>query len=141
MRLMGFNFEKIGVERMKDTVDKLSVDTNIDVLDVREIKTDILSDKETLLQAKFSYVVKYDPGFAKIEINGSVLFAVDEKEAKEILKEWKKKELPEDFRVTFFNIVLKKAALRSLHLEEEMNLPLHIPLPTIRPDEDKKKGK
>lgn len=141
MLLMGFNFEKIGVERMKDTVDKLSVDTNIDVLDVREIKTDILSDKETLLQAKFSYVVKYDPGFAKIEINGSVLFAVDEKEAKEILKEWKKKELPEDFRVTFFNIVLKKAALRSLHLEEEMNLPLHIPLPTIRPDEDKKKGK
>ena len=46
---------------------------------------------------------------------------------------WNKdKKMPENFRMTLFNLILRKSSLKALQLEEEMNLPTHIQLPTLK---------
>lgn len=139
MKVIGFNFEKLSAEKLKERTENLKISTNIDISDIKEIKTDILKTKEELLSAKFSYTIKYEPGFANVELKGAALLALEEKQAKEVLKEWKKKQMPEGFRESLFNIILKRATLKALHLEEETNLPLHIPFPSIKIEREKEK--
>lgn len=136
MRILGFNFDKISVEKLKDKTENLNIKTNIDVSEIKKIDSSLLKTDDELFQAKFSYSVKYEPGFADIEIKGTATLSVDEKQAKEVVKEWKKKQMPEDFRNFLFNIIMRKASLRSLHLEDELNLPLHLPFPTLKPQKE-----
>ena len=51
--------------------------------------------------------------------------------------DWKDKKMPDDFRNTLFNLILRKASLKALQLEEEMNLPIHMQLPTLKIGEKK----
>lgn len=137
MRIIGFNFTKISIERLTDTgpEGELKIGTQIDVPEIKEIKSDILKTKEEILAAKFTYEVNYDPNFAKVGLEGRILIALNPKIAKDVLKQWKKKKIPEDFRILLFNVILKKSSLKALDLEEELNLPLHIPLPSFKKEE------
>jgi len=137
MRVIGFNFDKISIEKLKDRPDKLNIKTNIDVSEIKQIKSDLLKTKEELVEAKFSYTVKYEPGYANIDLKGKALLSLEEKQAKEVMKEWKKKQMPEEFRTVLLNIIMRKSSLRSLHLEDELNLPLHLPFPTLQPQKEK----
>ena len=132
MKVIGFNFTKMNAERLKDSVDNIKINTELNFLEINETKSPFLKIKEELLEAKFEYKVNYEPGLARVTIEGKVLFSVDEKMAKEVLKQWKKKILPEDFRILLFNVVMKKSALKALSLCDELNLPVHIPLPVLR---------
>ena len=134
MKVIGFNFTKMSAERMKDSADNIKINTELDFPEIKEAKSPFLKLKEELLEARFEYKVSYEPDLAKVFIEGKVLFSVDEKMAKEILKQWKKKSLPEDFRILLFNVVMKKSALKALGLCDELNLPVHIPLPTLKKD-------
>ncbi len=138
MRIIGFNFTKISIEKLKEASElkeQLKISTQIDVPELTEVKPHILKTKEEIVGAKFTYGVNYDPGFAKVELEGRILIAIEPKIAKEILKQWKKKKMPEDFRLFLFNVILKKSILKALHLEEELNLPLHIPLPSFKKEQ------
>ncbi len=137
MKLAGFNFTKISAEKFSDALEKLKINTNIDISDIFELKSDFLKTKEELLGVKFSYVVDYEPKVAKTEINGTMILVLEPKVIKEILKKWKDKKIPEDFRIPVFNIILRKSSLKALQLEEEMNLPLHIPSPSFKKEEKK----
>jgi len=137
MRVLGFNFDKISIEKLKDRPKDLKISTNIDVADIKELKTDLLKTKEELVNVRFAYTVKYEPGYAVLNLKGTITLSLDEKLSKDVLKEWKKKQMPEGFRTVLFNIIMRKAAVRSLQLEDEMNLPLHLPLPTIRTEKEK----
>jgi len=137
MRLIGFNYNKISIEKFKDKLEELKINTNIDILDVKEIKPENVKTKESLINVSFSYIVDYEPNFAKVELKGTVFLAIEEDKAKELLKEWKKKKMPEEFRMPLFNIILRKSATKSLSLEDEMNLPLHLPLPSLKPQKEK----
>ncbi len=135
MKIIGFNFTKISAERLKDTLgpsEQLKVNTQIDVPELKEIKPDILRTKEEILTIKFTFGVNYNPDFARIELEGKILMALEPKIAKDVLKQWKKKKMPEDFRILLFNTILKRSSLKALGLEEELNLPLHMPMPTFR---------
>ena len=55
-----------------------------------------------------------------------------EDEIKEVLEDWKKKKLSDSFQEILFNIILRKANIKALELEEELNLPFHINLPSIK---------
>jgi len=132
MRLLGFNFTKIQVEKFKDSVEGLKIGTRIDVSDIKTAKTDLLKSKEEILAVKFTFGLDYEPDMAKLDFEGNFVISVDSKKAREVLKQWKDKKMPEDFRTTLFNIVLRKSSLKALQLEEEMNLPIHMQLPTLR---------
>ena len=132
MKVLGFNFTKIQVEKFKDRVENLKIGTRIDISEIVEAKADLLKLKEGVLAIKFSYGLDYEPGLAKLDLEGNTIIAIDTKEAKEVLKKWKKKKMPEDFRLPLFNLILRKSSLRALRLEEEMNLPIHLQLPNLK---------
>ena len=137
MKLIGFNFNKISIEKKSDKKENLKINTNINIVDISEIKTNFFNSKETLLGVQFNYTIDYSPSIAKIFFEGNILLSIDPKEAKEILKEWKSKKLQDNFRNIVFNIVFRKCNIKALQLEDEMNLPLHLPMPIIKNQKDK----
>ena len=139
MKVIGFNFTKMSAERMKASAENIKINTTLDFPEIKEAKSQFLKTKEELIEAKFEYKVNYDPDLAKVAIHGTILLSVDTKTAEEVLKTWKKKALPEDFRISLFNVVMKKAALKALSLCDELNLPVHIPMPTMRKEDQQSK--
>jgi len=138
MKFIGFNFTKTRSEKLKEPSELkelVKINTQIDVHELTEVKTHVLKTKDELIGAKFVYGVNYNPGFAKVELEGRILVSVEPKIAKEVLKQWKKKKMPEDFRLLLFNVILKKSSLKALYLEEELNLPLHMPMPSFKKEQ------
>jgi hypothetical protein len=138
MRVIGFNFTKISIEKLKELTERPKVTNEIDVPEIIEAKPGILKTKEDILEAKFEYKVAYEPKLANINLEGRILLSLEPKIAKEVLKQWKKKKMPEEFRNLLFNIILRKSSLKALQLEDELNLPIHMPLPSLKkPDKEK----
>jgi len=134
MKVLGFNFNKMSAERFpqKSSEGALKLGTDIVILEINPVNSDLFNTKDEFLGVKFSYTINYNPDYAKIEFLGEIVISLDSKEAKEVLKEWKNKKLLEDFKIFVFNIILKKSNLKALELEDEMNLPLHLPLPSVK---------
>lgn len=139
MRILGFNFSKLSVERLKGKQGEISINSNVDIDDITEINEDILKGQEKPIQIDFIYLVKYEPEIAKIDLKGTIILSLDEQQAKDVLKDWKKKKLSDEFRALVFNIILRKATIKALELEDEMNLPPHMPMPVIGNDKAEEK--
>ena len=137
MKLLGFNFTKIHVEKFKERVEGLKIGTRIDVSEINEAKAGILKTKDEILAVKFTYGLDYEPGMAKLDLEGNLVISLESKKSREVLRDWKDKKMPDDFRNTLFNLILRKASLKALQLEEEMNLPIHMQLPTLKINEKK----
>jgi hypothetical protein len=138
MRVVGFNFNKMSVERLTSSYEKLSVKTNIDISEIKSVKQDLFKTNEEFIGVKFSFNLEYEPNVAKLEFTGDIVFSMDSKIAQEVTKQWKTKEIPEDFRIFLYNFILRKSNLKAFQFEEELNLPLHIPLPSLKKEEKKK---
>lgn len=135
MRLAGFNFSKISVERLSESSNKIKINTKIDISKIDKFSPP--SFEKELLRAEFSYILDYSPDFAKIEFKGFVLFYAEQDEIKEILGDWKKKKLSDNFQTILFNIILRKTNIKALELEDELNLPFHINLPSLKKKDEK----
>ncbi len=138
MRIAGFNFKKISVEKTGEKAEDLKINTKVDILNIEILKPEFVKTKDELLQINFEYTVNYEPNFAKIEIIGNVIVALDPKTAKEVVKHWQDKEMSDELRLNLFNIILRKSNIKALELEDEMNLPLHIPFPPLKIDHKEK---
>jgi hypothetical protein len=132
MRLLGFNFTKISAERFSSNLENLKISTKIDINNISEAKQDILKIKDEMLSVSFIYEIDYVEKIAKINLEGNLVLSLDSKTYKEVLKQWKDKQIPEDFRIILFNLIIKKSSLNALSVEEDLNLPFHIPLPQIK---------
>ena len=122
----------MNVEKESNDFKDLKIESNVDIESVEEAKSDIIS-KESLIEVRFRYVISYSPNIAKVDLKGILLLMVDSKEFKSFMKSWKDKEIfPSEYKVMLFNVILKKSNIKALQLEDEMGLPLHIPLPTVK---------
>jgi|WetSurMetagenome_2_1015567.scaffolds.fasta_scaffold143738_3 hypothetical protein len=139
MRLINFNFTKLYGERLKDTVSEIKFNTKIDILSISSLKSDFLRIKEDLIKIDFRYNILYEPGLAGIELAGTMVLSVEPRIAREVIKGWKEKETPEEFRLFMFNTILRKSSLKALQLEEELNLPPHLPFPAFNKSSMEKK--
>jgi hypothetical protein len=139
MRFIGFNFKKINIEKLKDSVKDLKFNTKIDISSIESLKSDLVKIKDEPIKIDFVYSILYEPDFAKIELAGSLILSVEPKLAREVLKGWKDKEIDEDFKIAIFNIILRKSNIKALELEEELNLPIHMPLPSLKKENIQKK--
>lgn len=135
MRLIDFKFDKICGERNEDQVKEFKLQSNIDLKNINSVKDKNSKIEGDILEVKFGYSVKYSD-FAKIELEGRIIVKTEESESKNILKEWKNKKLPEEFKFVIFNLILTKSNVRALQMEDELKLPYHISLPKL---ENKKK--
>jgi len=130
MKLIGFNFTKTSVEKLSENLNNVKVNTNMDIKDISKTESDFLNKTEDLLKLDFTYAVNYDTDIAKIELAGRVFFSLDPQTSKKVLKEWKDKKVHEEIKLPL--IILRKSNVKALQLEDEMGLPLHIPLPTLK---------
>ena len=136
MRIIGFNLSKVSIERQEKLEGKLEIKQNINVDNIDKQKIDI--SKDEALKIEFTFSVDYDPKFAKVEFKGHVLAMPEKDEAKQILKEWKDKKIPDGIRMGLFNFIMSKCNIKALALEDEMGLPTHVPMPRIDPNQEKK---
>jgi hypothetical protein len=141
MNLMGFNFSRISVEKTNKKSEDMKISANVKLEDIKEVKANSLKTKESILGVLFSYTVKYGE-VANIDLAGSIVLSIDQKLSKKVLKEWKEKKIADEFRIPVLNLVLAKSNVKALQLEEEMNLPYHLPMPRVsadKPSEEKSK--
>ncbi len=145
MRVIGFNFTKIAAERFVQIMKEFSITTNIDLSELEKEKIEVLKADEEALRAKFKFNIEYltkekkEQKVAEIIFEGEVLLSGAPDEVKDVLKHWKKKEMPLPFKIPLFNLILKRCTPKAVHFEEELNLPFHVPLPQLRPDTLEKK--
>ena len=138
MKLIGFNINKISAEKISSDFKGLKIENNIKIEEINSTKADFFKKEEEILQITFNYILNYNPNLAKLAFSGSIILLVEQKEAKEILKQWENKEIAEDIKIPLFNFILKKTNLKALELEDELNLPLHIQLPSLKTQKKEK---
>jgi len=141
MKLAGFSFNKVSIERFSDNFKDLKMDTNLSISNIKELNQTYFKTKEGFIVVEFTFMIDYKPKIAKLEFNGKIVFSLDLKKMKEILKDWDLKKIEEELRIAVFNIILRKANIKALQLEDEMGLPPHLNLPSIRKNEGTKKEK
>jgi hypothetical protein len=134
MQIIGFSLSKILIQRKEKFQGKLEISQNIDIKEVEKEKIPI--SKDEAVKAQFSFIINYSEDFAKLEFTGYVLLMPEKDELKEILKSWKDKKLPDEIRVPLFNFIMSKCNIKALTLEDEMSLPLHIPMPRLNQSPD-----
>jgi hypothetical protein len=137
IRVIGFNFTKISIEKINEiNLEKLEISNNINISEIKKTDSNLLNTKDEIIAIKFTYSINYDPDFAKIDFSGNILFEVDSKYSEEILKEWEDKKIKEDFKLNLFNMIMRKSNIRAINLEDELNLPIHIKLPSLQKQEE-----
>ena len=136
MTVVGFNFNKIIVEKNKPLQGKVSINNNIAITSIEDKGLSLGNLKQTGLKVMFEYVVKYSneskDTLAHIDLGGEVLLLEEEAKVKAVLEEWKKdKKLGKELTLKVLNMALSKCNVQSMILSRDLNLPSPIPLPKL----------
>lgn len=147
MRIIGFNFTKVGAERFLERAMGPERSTNIEFQNIEKEESSLAKEDSEILRVSFKFSVIYgekdkkDVSSAEVALSGFIILMAAKAESEDLQKAWKKKELSASFRVPIFNFILKKCSIRALQLEDELNLPLHIPMPQLKVESAKGKEK
>ncbi len=133
MKIIGFSLSKISADKKEKFQEKIQINQDIDIKDV--IKEKIPISEDEILRINFVFTIKYSGDFAKLEFGGNILVLPEKDELKEFIKAWKDKQVPQEFRAFLFNFIMNKCNIKALSLEDELNLPLHLPLPRINQEQ------
>ena len=140
MTIVGFNFNRIDVERKKSSGGKINISNNVAIKDVVDTDLSLGSETQKAVKFEFEFVSKYDPNIGKILLGGDVLFLASKDKTKAILDNWKKsKKVDKDLMSNILNTVLTKSNVQALILSQEVNLPSPMPLPKVQIDTPKEK--
>jgi len=129
MKIIGFSIKKFLAEVKESKRTNLEVTSNLNLEEIKELRIEPTKQQSILISFKF--YVEYKPNVARIEIKGQLILLDDENKTSEIMKAWKNKKLLEEIKLPILNFILEKCNIRSLGIEEELGLPLHIPLPKL----------
>jgi len=129
IKLLSFKYSKINVERNENFKGELKITPNINIKTIEKYK--IESSKQDALKVEFGFKIDYS-SLGKIELEGRFVLLTDSKLVLEVLNEWKDKKMSNETNTLILNIIMQKASLKALELEEEMNLPPHIQLPRLQ---------
>ncbi len=133
MKSVGFNFNKINVEKKNIGKGKVNISNNVAIKNIEQKDISLGKSKQDALKFTFEFTSKYEPGLGSILLGGDVLYLTDSQKSKEILDGWKKdKKVPKDIMAGILNTVLAKCNIQALILSQEVNLPPPIPLPKVK---------
>ncbi|NPE27184.1 hypothetical protein HNV12_04250 [Methanococcoides sp. SA1] len=125
MKLIGAKFLTIEAKRNPDFSGKLELKTNINIKSVEKVD----KTKDTL---KVIYIFEIDYAeLGKISIEGLLFLKGDTKIIKNIIKKQEEKDYNSEESMMIMNLVIQKASLKALELEEEIQLPIHMKLPSL----------
>lgn len=137
MPIVGFNFDKINVEKTNPIRGRVQVKNNMAIKNVEQQELVLGKKKENILKFSFEFTSKYEPNIGVVDIKGHILFMEEPDEIKKIIDGWKKKKfIPQDLMTFLLNTVLIRCNIKTLVLSNDVNLPPHIKLPTISPKSD-----
>ena len=142
MPIVGFNFTKIQAEKSNpiksDT--KIQINTKLGIIKVNKEKLPTGKTKTEGLRFDFEFSLDYTPNIAKITIEGFIYYLEDPAKIKEIISKYEKdKSLPMDIKTQVLNTIVLMSTIMALSLEQEINVPPHLPFPSVRPVEEKGK--
>ncbi len=138
MQIISFNFDKIMAERKsREAKQGLKIESSMNIREIEEEKIPGIKDQQ-VMRLVFDFSTTYDKDYARIDFTGTILIAVEKGSFKTFLKMWKEKNVDEQTRIPVVNLILTRCNLRSLQLEDELGLPLHIPLPKVMNDKEMK---
>ncbi|MEA3379138.1 MAG: hypothetical protein U9Q69_05920 [Nanoarchaeota archaeon] len=133
MPIVGFNFDKLYVEKLKKIEPPLRINTNVKIEDIFEEKNDFSSKSTMTLRIPFFFSLDYDPKLAKLEITGHIHFLEKKKKAEEIKNKWKKdQKIKGELSKGVLNTILLKCNIKALEIAQDVNLPPHIRLPLLQ---------
>jgi hypothetical protein len=125
LKLIGSKFIKIKAEKKLDFNNKFELKTNIKIISLEK-----LQNSKNSLKLSYGFDVKYGE-LGEIKLIGIIYLTGNSKIIKELLKIKEKKKYNTPEFITITNLVIKKASIKALELEEELGLPIHIKLPNI----------
>jgi len=132
MTIIGFNFNKIDVERKKALEGKVSVNNNVSIKNVEESDLELGKEKQKALKFTFEFKSEYTPDMGGIILTGDLLFVEETKKITEILSGWRKdKKIAPDIMSNILNTILTRGNVLSLTLSQNVNLPPPFPLPRV----------
>ena len=143
MPIVGFNLTNIQAQKLKniDSLKKneqIKIESKLGITDVNEEKLPTGKTKTDGLRFDFEYSLKYQPEIGNININGFMYYMDDPKIIKDITEKWKReKNIPMDIKAQLLNTVVLKASIKALQLGQEINLPPHMPFPSLKPSTKK----
>jgi len=139
MPIVGFNFERVHVEKKNLIKGKIQIKSNVSITDVKEEKLPTGKTKMDGLRFNFDFNVDYTPDIGNINLKGHIFFMDDPKVLKDIVKQYKKdKQISPELTATIINAILLKSTAKALNLAQEVNLPPHMHLPQITQKVDPK---
>jgi hypothetical protein len=142
MPIVGFNFDKLLVDKKNTLKTPINVDTGMKVKDIKQEEVIVAGNKESMLKFDYEFKVTYNKGEAEIEISGNLVLAEDRKTLDEIFAKWKKeKKMEPKITQAVMNNVLMRCNIKALLLTQEVGLPPHIRLPSVQPQAPKKAPK
>ena len=133
LKLISSKFIRINATRNPDFSGKIKLDTNVNIKSIE--KYELTSSKRNSLKVEAAFVINYYD-FGKIEIEGILYLSVDEKSLKEILRLFNGKKYNSPELIGIMNLVLQKFSIKAFEIEEELNLPIHIKLPSLQIKKD-----
>ena len=129
MKLLTSRYLKISGERNPDYTDKISVKQNIKIKSLEKYKT--ISSKEDSIKVIYNFEISYGD-LGKIELEGLFILSMDSKTQKDLLKNYSDKKMNNTESIALMNLIIQRASIKALELEEELFLPIHIQLPSLK---------
>lgn len=140
MKLLNIIFNSISGQR-EENIKSTNTNITIDYLEIEKEKIEILKDTD-VIKISFKLNIEYSAGnkdkekeakAGHVSFEGKALLSANKEESKELMKIWKKKEVPAALKATLFNTLIKRCTPKALLIEEELNLPFHASIPQLRP--------
>ena len=132
MAFVGFEFDKIEVKRKPATGGKITINTNVNIVDVS--KADLKVGKEAENAVKFGFEFKLDYGtLGNVLLGGSVMYLTTKEETTSLVNDWKKKkQLKKELMAALMNRILSKCNIQSIILSDVVNLPPPVRMPRVK---------
>ena len=125
IKIIGANFLELKSKRNPDFSGKVELKTNIKINSLKKIEK--TKDK---LRMNYNFEIDYGD-LGGVKIKGELFLLSDKKIIEKIIKNNENKEYNTSEYIELTNILIKKASIKAFELEDELNLPIHIKLPTI----------
>lgn len=125
LKVVGSRLLKIEAERNPEFNGKLEIKTNIKIDSIEKIE-----DNKDAVKLSYTFGLDYSE-LGKINIKGILFLTGDSKSIQKLLDNQKDKKYEDSEFIAITNLIIQKASIKALELEEELGLPIHIKLPTL----------
>ncbi|MFA5484656.1 MAG: hypothetical protein WC260_00155 [Candidatus Pacearchaeota archaeon] len=129
IKLLASKITSILAQRDPTFNGKIELNQNIKIKKIEKFALE--GSKKDSLKVNYIYDIDYKK-LGKISIEGILYLDVEQKIMKEIIKDWKENKKNEERQLEIINIIIQKASIKAIELEDQLGLPIHFRLPFLK---------